>query len=136
MGFYTSLLGMALAGAILAWVLPGREALWSGVVLIIPLLSAVAGAQWLRNYVATPIIRLSDTPRGVLVTYFALCAIWLAGLIVTDGLGNSDSFDSAGAGGAIVGAIIGAVVAGVVSQQFTKKRRRRDQARLDAEAED
>lgn len=131
-GFYTSLLGMALAGAILAWVLPGREALWSVVVLIIPLLSSAAGTQWMRNYVASPVIRLSDTPRGVLVTYFALCAIWLAGLIVTGGFGGSDSFDS----GAVVGAIIGAVVAGIVSQQVTKKRRHRDQARLDAEAED
>lgn len=135
-GFYTSLLGMALAGAILAWVLPGREALWSGVVLIIPLLSDVAGAQWLRNYVASPIIRLRDTPRVVLVTYFALCAIWLAGLIVTGGFDPSGGFDSAGAIGAIVGAIVGAVVAGLVNHQLSKKRRKRDQARLDAEAED
>ena len=135
-GFYTSLLGMALAGAILAWVLPGREALWSGVVLVIPLLSSAAGTQWMRNYVASPVIHLRDTPRGVMVTYFVLCAIWLVGLIVTGGFGGSDNFDSTGAGGVIVGAIIGAVVAGLVSHQISKKRRRRDQARLDAEAED
>lgn len=92
--------------------------------------------QWLRNYVASPIIRLRDTPRVMHVTYFALCAVWLAGLIVTGGFDPSGSFDSAGATGAIVGAIIGAVVAGLVSQQITKKRRQRDQARLDAEAED
>lgn len=135
-GFYTSLLGMALAGAILAWVLPGREALWSGVVLVIPLLSSAAGTQWMRSYVASPVIRLRDTPRGVMGTYFALCAIWLVGLIVTGGFGSSDSFDGAGAGGVIVGAITGAVVAGVTSHQISKKRRQRDQARLDALAED
>ena len=135
-GFYTSLIGMALAGAILAWVLPGREALWSGVVLVIPLLSSAAGTQWMRNYVASPVIRLRDTPRGVMGIYFALCAIWLVGLIVTGGFGSSDSFDTTGAGGVIIGAIIGAVVAGIVSQQITKKRRQRDQVRLDAEAED
>lgn len=135
-GFYTSLLGMALAGAILAWALPGREALWSVVVLIIPMLSDVAGAHWLRNYVASPIIRLRDTPRVALITYFALCALWLTGLIVTGGFGDSDSFDSSGAGGAVVGTIIGAVAAGVVSPQIAKKRRQRDQTRLDAEAED
>jgi len=135
-GFYASLLGMALAGAILAWVLPGREAIWSGVVLVIPLLSSATGVQWMRNYVASPVVRLRDTPRGVMATYFALCAIWLVGLIVTGGFGGSDSFDSAGAGGVIVGGIIGAVVAGIVNQQITKKRRQRDQARLDAEAED
>lgn len=135
-GFYASLLGMALAGAILAWVLPGREALWSGVVLVIPILSSAAGTQWMRNYVASPVIRLRDTPRGVMATYFALCAIWLVGLIVTGGFGGSGSFDSAGAGEVIIGGIIGAVVAGIVSQQITKKRRQRDQARLDAEAED
>lgn len=90
----------------------------------------------MRNHVASPVICLHDTPRGVIATYFALCAIWLVGLIVTGGFGGSDSFDSAGAGGAIIGAIIGAVVTGVTSQQITKKRRQRDQARLDAEAED
>ena len=80
----------------------------------------------MRNYVASPVIRLRDTPRGVLITYFALCAVWLAGVIVTGG------FDSAGATGAIVGAIAGVVMAGTIS----KKRRQRDQTRLDAEAED
>ena len=75
-------------------------------------------------------------PRVVLVTYFALYAIWPAGLIVTGGFDPSGSFDSAGATGAIVGAVVGAVVAGVTSHQISKKRRQRDQARLDAEAED
>lgn len=86
----------------------------------------------MRNYVASPIIRLRDTPRVMHVTYFALCAVWLAGLIVTGGFDPSGGFDSAGA----IGAIIGAVMAGIVSQQITKKRRQRDQTRLDAEAED
>ena len=135
-GFYTSLLGMALAGAILAWVLPGRQALWSVIVLLIPLISSAASSQWMRNYVATPVIRLRDTPRGVLITYFALCAVWLAGLIVTGGFDPSGSFDSAGATGAVVGAVVGAVAAGTVFQRISKRRRQRDQARLDAEAED
>ena len=133
---YTSLLAMALAGAILVWALPGREALWSVIVLVIPLLSSAAGTQWMRNYVATPVVRLRDTPRGVLVTYFALCAIWLLGLIVSFGFDSAGSFDSAVTGGMIVGAIIGAVVAGLTTRQISKKRRQRDQARLDAEAED
>lgn len=135
-GFFTSLLGMALAGAILAWALPGREALWSAAVLVIPLFSSAAGTQWMRNYVASPVVRLRDTPRGVLVAYFTLCGIWLVGLIAANGFDRSGSFDGAGAGGVIVGAIIGAVVAGVTSHQISKKRRQRDQARLDAEAED
>lgn len=90
----------------------------------------------MRNYVASPVIRLRDTPRGVIATYFALCAIWLVGLIVTGGFDPSGGFDSAGATGAIVGAIVGAVATGTVFESISKKRRRRDQARLDAEAED
>lgn len=125
-GFYTSLLGMALVGAILAWVLPGRQSLWSAIVLLIPLISSAASSQWLRNYVASPIVRLRNTPRSIIVTYWALCAAWLAGVIVTGG------FDSAGATGAIVGAVAAVVMAGTIS----KKRRQRDQTRLDAEAED
>lgn len=58
MGFYISLLGMALAGAVLAWALPGQEALWSAIVLVIPLLGSAAGLQWMRNYVASPVVRL------------------------------------------------------------------------------
>ena len=123
-GFYTSLIGMALVGAILAWVLPGRQSLWSAIVLLIPLISSAASSQWMRNYVASPIFRLP--PRSIFVTYWALCAVWLAGVIVTGG------FESAGATGAIVGAIAGVVMAGTIS----KKRRQRDQTRLDAEAED
>lgn len=135
-GFYTSLIGMALVGAILAWVLPGQQSLWTVVVLLIPIISSAAGTQWMRNYVAEPVIRLRDTPRGVLITYFALCAVWLAGLIVTGGFDPSGGFDSAGAIGAIVGAIVGAVAAGTMFQRISKRRRQRDQARLDAEAED
>ena len=123
-GFYTSLIGMALVGAILAWVLPGRQSLWSAIVLLIPLISSAASSQWMRNYVASPIFRLP--PRSIIVTYWALCAVWLAGVIVTGG------FESAGATGAIVGAIAVVVMAGTIS----KKRRQRDQTRLDAEAED
>ncbi|AIL96833.1 hypothetical protein CUREI_05590 [Corynebacterium ureicelerivorans] len=125
-GFYTSLIGMALVGAILAWVLPGRQSLWSAIVLLTPLISSAASSQWMRNYVASPIFRLRNTPRSIIVTYWALCAVWLAGVIVTGG------FDSAGAIGAIVGAVAAVVMAGTIS----KKRRQRDQTRLDAEAED
>ena len=88
--------------------------------------SSAASSQWMRNYVASPIFRLRNTPRSMIVTYWALCAVWLAGVIVTG------SFDSAGATGAIVGAIAGVVMAGTIS----KKRRQRDQARLDAGAGD
>ena len=125
-GFYTSLIGMALVGAILAWVLPDRQSLWSAIVLLIPLISSAASSQWMRNYVASPIFRLRNTPRSIIVTYWALCAVWLAGVTVTGG------FESAGATGAIVGAIAGVVMAETIS----KKRRQRDQTRLDAEAED
>lgn len=125
-GFYTSLIGMALVGAILAWVLPDRQSLWSAIVLLIPLISSTASSQWMRNYVASPIFRLRNTPGSIIVTYWALCAVWLAGVIVAGG------FDSAGATGAIVGAVAAVVMAGTIS----KKRRQRDQTRLDAEAED
>ena len=37
-GFYTSLIGMALVGAILAWVLPDRQSLWSAIVLLLSLI--------------------------------------------------------------------------------------------------
>lgn len=130
------MLGMALVGVILAWVLPGRQALWSAIVLLIPFISSAASSQWMRNYVASPIFQLRDTPRSILITYWALCAVWLVGIIVTGGFDPPGSFDSAGASSAIVGAVVGAVGAGVTSHQFSKKRRKRDQARLDAEAED
>ena len=134
--FYTSLIGMALVGAILAWVLPGRQALWSVTVLLIPIISSAASTQWMRNYVASPIVQLRDTPRSILITYWALCAVWLVGVIVTGGFDPSGSFDSAGATGAIVGAVVGAVVAGTMFGRISKKRRQRDLERFDAEAED
>lgn len=127
---------MTLVGAILAWVLPGRQSLWSAMVLLIPLISGAASSQWMRNYVASPIFQLRDIPRSVLITYFTLCAIWLTGLIVTGGFDPTGSFDSAGATGAIVGTIAGVVTTGTMSGYISKKRRQRDQARLDAEAED
>jgi len=135
-GFYTSLIGMALVGAVLAWVLPGREALWSGIVLVIPIIGSVAGAQWMRRYVASPVVRFHDTPRSLLIAYFALCAVWLAGLIVTGGFDPSGGFDNAGAIGAVVGAVVGALFAGAIFGRISTKRRQRDQARLNAEAED
>lgn len=135
-GFYTSLIGMALVGAILAWALPARQSLWSAIVLLIPLISSAASTQWMRNYVAEPIFQLRDTPRSVLITYWTLCAVWLVGVIVTGGFDPSGSFDSAGATGAIVGAVVGAVVAGTMFGRLSKKRRQRDLERLDAEAED
>ena len=135
-GYYTSLPVMALVGAILAWVLPGWQSLWSVIVLLIPIISGAASSQWMRNYVASPIFRLRNTPRSILVTYFAFCAVWLVGVIVAGGFDPSGSFDSAGATGAIVGAIVGAVAAGTVSERISKNRRQRDQARLDADAED
>ena len=134
--FYTSLIGMALVGAILAWVLPGRQALWSVTVLLIPIISSAASTQWMRNYVASPIVQLRDTPRSILITYWALCAVWLVGVIVTGGFDPSGSFDSAGATGAIVGAVVGAVVAGTLFGRISKKRRQRDLERFAAEAED
>lgn len=135
-GFYTSLIGMALAGAVLAWVLPGQEALWSGIVLVIPIIGSVAGAQWMRKYVASPVARFLDIPRSLLITYFTLCAVWLAGLIITGGFDPSGGFDNAGAIGAVVGAVVGALFAGAIVGPISTKRRQRDQARLNAEAED
>lgn len=57
-GQYTSLLGTALAGAVLAWALPGQDSLWSAAVLIVPV---VAG------YVAAPAAQLM--PRTPLIIY-------------------------------------------------------------------
>lgn len=71
-----------------------------------------------------------------LITYCAICATWLAGVIVTGGFGLSGSFSNAGATGAIVPAIVCAVVAGAMSGRIRKKHRQRDQARFDADAED
>lgn len=135
-GIYTSLIGTAFVGAILAWALPGRQSQWSVIVLLIPIISSAVSSQWMRNYAASPIFQLRNTPRSILVTYWALCAVWLVGVIVTGGFGPSSGFDSAGATGAIVGAIVGAVAAGTVFERISKKRRQRDQARLDAETED
>lgn len=59
----------------------------------------------MRSYVASPVVRLRDMPRAVIVTYFALCAIWLVGIIVAGGFGQSDGVDGAGAAGAVVGAL-------------------------------
>lgn len=84
-GYFTSLIGMALVGAILAWVLPGRQSMWSAIVLLIPAISSAASSQWMRNYVASPIFQLRNTPRSILVTYWALCAVWLVGIIVSGG---------------------------------------------------
>lgn len=66
-GQYTSLLGTALAGAVLAWALPGQDSLWSAAVLIVPVVAGFASSQWMRNYVAAPAAQLM--PRTPLIIY-------------------------------------------------------------------
>lgn len=135
-GMITSLLAAAAIGAVLAWVLPSRESILSALVFLIPAVSSAVGTTWMRNYVASPIIRLRDMPRTVVVTYSVLCAIGLVGIIVAGGFGQSDGVDGAGASGAVIGAVVGALTAGALTYSTTKRRRRRDLERLDAQAED
>ena len=54
------------------------------------------------------------------------------GVIVTGGFDPSGSFTSSGASGAIVGGVVAFILPG----RINKRRRRQDQERLDAEAED
>lgn len=135
-GLYTSLVIVAAVGALLAWVIPGQHALWSAFVLLIPALGDAISTQWMRNYVARPVIRFADIPRSILLTYFALCVIWLIGLIVTGGFGPAEEFDQSGAAGAAVGAVVGLVTAVSTTGWITKRKRDRDQERLNAEMDD
>ena len=126
-GQYTSLLGTALAGAVLAWALPGQDSLWSAAVLIVPVVGGFASSQWMRNYVAAPAAQLM--PRTPLVIYLLLCVVWVAGLVVNGGF--SGERGSNAATGAIVGAIAAAVLVGPITRWRSKQDRKRLDAQLD-----
>ncbi|AKV59421.1 hypothetical protein [Corynebacterium riegelii] len=133
---YTSLPITALVGAILALVLPGQLAMWSLLVLCVPGLSSAAAALWMRNYVPRPVSSLRKMPRGLLVLYFGLVAVWLAIIIITGAYNPEGEFSGAGTIGAIVGAAIGMLVFGALAGKISERRRAKDQARLDATSDD
>ena len=132
----TVLPATALVAAILAWTLPGRESLWSLTLLLIPSISSFAGTQWMRNYVAHPVMSVKKMPRSVVVTYFALVAVWLAGIMVSMASAGDLEFSSATVTGAIVGGLVGGIAAGAWYGYLSRRRRRDDEARLNASYED
>lgn len=127
-GQYTSLLGAELAGAVLAWALPGQDSLWSAAVLIVPVIGGFASSQWMRNYVAAPAAQLM--PRTPLIIYLLLCVVWVAGLVVNGGFSGESGSSAA------TGAIVGAIAAAVLVGPFTRWRRKQDRKRLDAQLDE
>lgn len=79
---------------------------------------------------------LRKMPRGLLVLYFGLVAVWLAIIIITGAYNPEGEFSGAGTIGAIVGAAIGMLVFGALAGKISERRRAKDQARLDATSDD
>jgi hypothetical protein len=118
------------AGAVLAWVLPGKLTLWSIIVLVPVGVAGVAGDQWMKRYSPRPrAVRLSGAET---VCVAALILVWLAGIYhhISGGDGGTAW------GGVVTGGITGGVVGYPAAVWWTRRNRTADEQRLNAELED
>ena len=120
---------LALAFALLAWVLPGYDSLYSVLVILPTVWAQLIAQSWLRNYAPRP------RPRRLLsranAPFFLLWIIGMGG-IAHNAYGSSASATF----GMIVGAAAATVALLVFGPRTAAKRRQQDEHRLDAQLED
>jgi uncharacterized membrane protein len=119
-----------LAGAVLAWVLPGNYSFLAFVASIVPMLtSEIAAQQWMKRYAPRPrYLNMRPVEWGMLILFLGAT---LAGLLVNAFDGGASS-----AAGMMTGSVIGAVVGTWAARRQSVRRRILDQRRLDADLED
>lgn len=115
----------ALAGAILAWSLPGSQSLLALVAFLPAVAPGLIGSLWLKNYVPRPALSWRDTHPALLAVYAVTTVVMLVGIAVHMG---SSSF--------LTGAVVGAVTAAFLVPIMAKRTRKRDEERLDAQYAD
>jgi hypothetical protein len=118
-----------IAGAVLAWVLPGKLSAWSALVLLPLAVSSVAGDQWMKQYSPRPRALRMTAGEGVLMAVLMLA--WIAGVFL-----RVQSSDSSMAWGVLISGVTGAVIAYPSTAWSLKRTRAADEQRLDAELED
>ena len=118
-----------IAGAMLAWVLPGTHAMWS-LLIVIPLIGPnLIFTQWLKSRATRPAPKLKDGLWGLAIVNLTLCFVMLFGIAY-------NVSDPSLARGLYTGGIIGTVFAVIAVPAMLRKQRERDEERLNAELED
>lgn len=119
-----------LAGAVMAWVLPGSYSFLAFVVILVPLLTSEAAAQqWMKRYAPRPrYLNYRPVEWGMLILFLGIA---LAGILV-----NALDGSAASAAGMLTGSVLGAAVGIWAGRRHAVRRRILDERRLDAELDD
>lgn len=124
---YNSMLALLLA-ATLAWALPGMLSFWSFAALVPTVLSSFLASRWLTQHIPRPVAKIAKTTTAEWIIIAGMTIMWLVGL-----WNNAFGSNASSGVGQIVGVIVGASLAIFLLPLVTKRRRKRDQERLDAE---
>ena len=118
-----------LMAAILAWVIPGPQSLWSLLlILTAPICSFIAG-RWMSKRAPRP---SSLKTNGFEMAFLIIViAVWIAGIWV-----NAYEAEISSGIGLICGGVVGGIAGGVAAQFALKKTRAMDMKRLDAELDE
>lgn len=121
--YYTIPLSNYTIGAILAWCLPGKLALFS-LLLLVPLaISEFFANSWLKGKTPRP---KAQTNRVYLLATLIPCVAWVAGL----------SYNRPYPGGFISGAVIGGIAAAVALPPLLAHRNAKDKKRIESSLKD
>lgn len=114
-----------LAGAILAWAIPGQRS-WLSLLVFLPVVvPELIASGWLKAHAPRPKGNFKGY-RGLAILNLALALVMVAGIAfnVEDGQWSL-----------ITGAIVGGVVALIFAPRIAAKRNAQDEARLNAQAD-
>lgn len=114
-----------LAGAILAWSLPGSQSLLALLVFLPAVGPGMIGSLWLRNRAPRPPLTWRNTHPVLLTVYAVVSVAMLVGIGVHM---ESPSL--------LTGAITGAVVAAIFVPVFVRRTHARDEERFNAQYRD
>ncbi|MCQ9370998.1 hypothetical protein NQ024_07005 [Corynebacterium sp. 35RC1] len=123
-GSYAAPIGATLAGAILAWALPGNYSLLSILALLPILAHEIAATDWLRNRVPQP----KYVPQTRYLGFVMIpCFVMIAGIAYRSTFASL-SF--------AIGGIVGGCIAFWLLPKWTERQRNRAQQHLDAVEEE
>ena len=123
-GAYAAPIGATVAGAILAWVLPGNYSLLSILALLPILAHEIAADDWLRNRVPQP----KYVPQKRYMGFVMIpCVAMIAGIAYRSTFGSMS---------VTIGGIVGGCIAFWLLPKWTERQRNRAQQRLDAVEEE
>lgn len=125
-GYHIASYGYVFVAAAMAWIVPPDKNL-APIMVLVPMFAAVLAATgWMKRKAPRPKL-LKPTPAEIAITIVAL-GLWLGGMQY-----NDPHASSATAGGLVSGGVFGGIIGYMISAWSTKRGRRKDIERLDAE---